>query len=70
MVDARGLSCPMPVVMVQKEVANNAPAQLEVLVDDRCAVENITRFAGNNGYAVEVREATDEEFSLTLTKQA
>ena len=70
MVDARGLSCPMPVVMVQKEVAKSAPAQLEVLVDDRCAVENISRFAANSGYAVEVREAADEEFSLTLTKQA
>ena len=31
----------MPVVMVQKEVKKNAPASLEVLVDDRCAVENI-----------------------------
>ena len=38
MVDARGYSCPMPVVMVQKEVSRSAPDQLEVLVDDRCAV--------------------------------
>lgn len=34
MVDARGYSCPMPVVMVQKEVSRSAPDQLEVLVDD------------------------------------
>ena len=43
MVDARGFICPMPVVMVQNEVKANAPATLEVLVDDRCAVENVTR---------------------------
>ena len=50
MIDARGYSCPMPVVMVQKEVKANAPQTLEVLVDDPCAVENITRVASNNGY--------------------
>ena len=45
MVDARGLLCPMPVVMVQKEVKANKPAALDVLVDDPCAVENVTRFS-------------------------
>lgn len=33
MIDARGYSCPMPVVMVQNEVKKNAPASLDVLVD-------------------------------------
>lgn len=70
MIDARGYSCPMPVVMVQKEVKKSAPEKLEVLVDDPCAVENITRFANNNGYAAESCETGDEEFALTLTKKA
>ena len=47
MVDARGLLCPMPVMMVRKEVLATAPAVLEVLVDDPCAVENISRFAAS-----------------------
>ena len=67
MIDARGLICPMPVVMVQKEVKKNAPDQLDVLVDDRCAVENITRFAKNNGYQVETTE-DGSEFKLMLRK--
>jgi len=67
MVDARGLLCPMPVVMVQKEVKANKPATLEVLVDDPCAVENVTRFANNQGYQVE-KEESGEEFRLTLRK--
>ncbi len=67
MIDARGLICPMPVVMVQKEVKQNAPTQLEVLVDDRCAVENITRFAKNSGYQVETTE-DGSEFRLSLSK--
>lgn len=67
MIDARGLVCPMPVVMVQKEVKKGCAAELEVLVDDRCAVENITRFAVNAGYRVETAEE-ENDFRLTLKK--
>lgn len=67
MVDARGLSCPMPVVMVQKEVNKNSPAELIVLVDNQCAVENVSRFAGSQGYKVSVK-ADGDDFTLTLTK--
>ena len=31
MIDTRGLSCPTPVVMVQKAIKDGAPAKLEVL---------------------------------------
>ena len=67
MVDARGLSCPMPVVMVQKKVNKNSPAELTVLVDNQCAVENVSRFAGSQGYKVSVK-ADGDDFTLTLTK--
>ena len=66
-VDARGYACPMPVIMVQKEVKTNAPAELQVLVDDKCAVENVTRFGRSQGYEVTWREV-DDEFELTLKK--
>ena len=69
MIDARGLSCPMPVVLVQKAVQKDAPATLEVLLDNPCSVENVTRFAGNNGYDVEVRPADDDEYTLVLTRK-
>ena len=69
MVDARGLSCPMPVVMVQKEVNATKPAELEVLVDARVCVENVTRYANSQGYEVDVKEV-DGEYSMTLKKKA
>ena len=57
----------MPVVMVQKAVKADAPNALEVLVDNQCSVENVTRFAQNSGYKVAVApEGID--FRLTLTK--
>ena len=66
MVDTRGLSCPIPVVMVQKAV-KDGPAMLEVLADAQVAVENITRFAASQGYSVSV--APDgEDFKMTLSK--
>ena len=67
MVDARGFVCPMPVVMVQNEVKANAPATLEVLVDDQCAVENVTRFGNSCGYSVEVTK-DGADFRLVLSK--
>ena len=66
-VDARGYSCPMPVVMVQKAVKGSAPDTLEVLVDNRCSVENVTRFAENSGYKVSAAPE-GEDFRLTLSK--
>ena len=69
MIDARGLACPMPVLKVQQAIKKDSPAELEVLVDNNTAVQNVTRFANNNGYAVSVKELEDDEFSLTLTKK-
>ena len=67
MIDTRGYSCPTPVVMVQKAVKNGAPDTLEVAVDNQCSVENVTRFARNAGYQVEVRDF-EGDFKLVLTK--
>ena len=69
MIDARGLACPMPVLKVQQAVKKDNPATLEVLVDNNTAVQNVTRFANNNGYNVSVKELEDEEFSITLSKR-
>lgn len=66
MVDTRGLSCPIPVVMVQKAV-KDSPATLEVLADAEVAVENITRFARSQGYEVAVTE-DGIDYKLKLTK--
>lgn len=69
MIDTRGLSCPIPVVMVQKEIKANSPAEITVLADAEVAVENIGRLASSCGYAMK-REEKDDEFVLTLTKEA
>ena len=67
MIDTRGLSCPIPVVMVQNAIRKTGASTLEVLADAQVAVENITRLAHNQGYQVSVTE-DGNEFKLTLRK--
>ena len=67
MVDARGYSCPIPVVMVQRAVKAEDPQNLTVLVDEQVCVENVTRFAKASGYSVTVTRDGDG-FKLELTK--
>lgn len=68
MIDARGLSCPIPVLKVQEAVKKTAPSTLEVLVDNHTAMQNVTRFAHHAGYEVAVRELEDDEYQLVLSK--
>ncbi|MCH3916048.1 MAG: sulfurtransferase TusA family protein [Spirochaetia bacterium] len=58
-VDARGLSCPVPVVMTKKALKDK-PAELKVLVDNRAAFENVTRFAKAMKYDVVQKEEGDD----------
>lgn len=58
-IDARGLSCPEPVVLA-KEAADAGEKQIEVLVDTEVCKENVSRFLTNAGYTVTVKEVADE----------
>ena len=66
MIDARGLSCPTPVIMTQKAMKSNE-AYYEVLVDSATPRENVTRYAESQGYKVEV-ENKDGDFLLKISK--
>ena len=65
-IDARGLSCPEPVVMTRNALASGA-GPYQVLVDAVAARENVARFAQSQGYSVDVAE-NDGEFTLTISK--
>ena len=65
-IDARGLSCPEPVILTRQAMVGGEAAY-EVLVDNNTSKENVTRYAEHQGYRVSVAE-DDGEFTLTLTK--
>ncbi|MCM1148746.1 MAG: sulfurtransferase TusA family protein [Butyricicoccus sp.] len=64
--DARGLSCPEPVIMIRKAMLSKATAY-EMVVDNPASRENVTRYAQHEGYAVSVSEQNGE-YTLTMTK--
>lgn len=65
-IDARGLSCPQPVILVQKAlVEGNFP--VEVLVDTVTARENVRRMVEGKGCKVEIIPQEDE-FKMVITK--
>ena len=65
-VDARGFSCPQPVIMTRKAIqAGEFP--IEVLVETVTSRENVRRAAEKLGCHVEVEEMGDE-FKLTISK--
>lgn len=61
-VDARGLSCPQPVVLTKQALQGTA-GPFQVLVDNPTARDNVARFARSQGCAVEVFE---EEYGFRL----
>ena len=66
-VDARGLSCPQPVILTRNAIkAGNFP--IEVLVETVTSRENVKRAAEKAGCTVQVEEV-GEEFKLTIEKQ-
>ncbi len=57
-VDARGLSCPQP-VMLTKKALEEQNGHAVVLVDDPMVLENVRRFAERKGLPVSVEEKGD-----------
>jgi len=67
-IDARGLSCPQPVILVKKAMEKMERGILEVLVDTATSRENISRLARSAGYQVTVEEK-EGDFFLKLVKE-
>ena len=65
-IDARGLSCPQPVVMVDKAIAEGS-TDLEVLVDNEVAKENVSRLAARRGLKAAARP-DGNDIVITMTK--
>ena len=65
-IDARGLSCPEPVVLLRTAMVSGEDSY-QIIVDNHASRENTTRYAQHQGYQVAVSEQ-DGECTLTFTK--
>jgi selenium metabolism protein YedF len=67
-VDARGLSCPQPVLETKKVLENGDSEDILVLVDNPTSKENVSRFARNQGCEVSVQEKGGKEFAISVKR--
>ena len=64
--DARGLSCPEPVIMIRKAMKTKE-ASYDMIIDNHASKENVTRFAEKAGYRVTLKE-NNGEYTLEMRK--
>ncbi len=67
-IDARGLACPQPVILAKKALETDPV--VEITVDNRTAVENVTRLAQSQKCSVNVAERNDGAFTLRIEKNS
>ena len=66
-IDTSGLSCPEPVIMTKKALSSNREG-LDVIVDNRASLENVTRYGEALGYKVERIEEGRGTWRLEIRK--
>ena len=67
-VDARGLSCPQPVLMTMDEIRKVEKGEIVVLVDTDTSKENVSRAASSKGWQVKDLQQEGEGYKLTFSK--
>jgi tRNA 2-thiouridine synthesizing protein A len=68
-VDARGLSCPQPVLLTMEKLRTLNQGELVVLVDTDISRENVSRAAASLGWQVKEVRPEGEEYRITLQKE-
>ena len=67
-VDARGDACPLPVVKAKKAISElKGEGQVEVLVDNEIAVQNLTKMAQQKGYQYSAEKLAEQEYRVLFT---
>jgi len=68
-VDARGFSCPQPVLMTLDEIKKAEHREILILVDTDTSKENVSRAATSQGW--QVKEVLEEGggYRVTISKE-
>jgi len=67
-VDARGFSCPQPVLMTLEEIKKVEKGEIEVLVDTDTSKENVSRAAESQGWQVKDIQPESEGYLVRIAK--
>jgi tRNA 2-thiouridine synthesizing protein A len=69
-VDARGFSCPQPVLMTMEEIKKTGKGQIEILVDTDTSKENVSRAATSQGWQVQNAAEDGGGYRIVIKKDA
>ncbi len=67
-VDARGLSCPQPVLITMDEIKKMSKGEMEILVDTNTSRENVSRAALSQGWTVKNVAEDGEGYRVTISR--
>jgi tRNA 2-thiouridine synthesizing protein A len=67
-VDARGLSCPQPVLMTMDEIKKVGKGEIFILVDTDTSKENVSRAAKSQGWLVKDVQTEGVGYRITIVK--
>lgn len=67
-IDARGLSCPQPVLMTLEEIKTGKSDEIVVMVDNDASKENVSRAAVSRGWVMKEIDEKDGVFNLKIRK--
>jgi tRNA 2-thiouridine synthesizing protein A len=67
-IDARGLSCPQPVLMTLNEIKNVNRGEIVIMVDTYTSMENVSRVAEMQGWQVADTLPEGEGYHIIIRK--
>ena len=67
-IDCRNMACPQPVLETKKALEEMDEGILEVLVNSISSVQNVKRYAINNGFEPKIEELGNGETLITIVK--
>lgn len=68
-IDARGFSCPAPVLKTKEAIDRESPDEIKVIVDNEAARQNVVRFLESQSYGISA-EQVGGDFHVTGARPA
>ena len=68
-VNAKGLSCPQPVILTINEMKNVNKGEIIIMVDTDTSKENVSRAAKSQGWEVADIQSEDDGYRITIKKE-
>jgi selenium metabolism protein YedF len=68
-IDLRGKQCPVPVIETKQFLENNDVREIEIILDNQAACENVTRFLGTRNFTVAAEKIeSNDTFQLRAVR--